>query len=79
MSSSSSKEYGLAKNKYSPSGMLTTTFEKYLSYVVELSKTLDNLGKWKAIELKHDSEIIILINLHRFPNRSGKILTTYLS
>ena len=53
-------------------GMLTTAFGSLSSYVVETSKTSDELGQWNDIKLKNEKKIIIVMNLCRLSDGSRK-------
>ena len=59
-------------------GMLTTAFGSLSSYVVETSKTSDELGQWNDIKLKNEKKIIIVMNLCRLSDGSRKWLKTCL-
>ena len=79
MSISDSKEHELTQNGYLLGCTLMSDFGKLFSYFVESINREDKLGKWNAIELRHDKKMIIVINLHRFPYWSRKGDTTSLS
>ena len=62
VSTSYSKQHELTNNYYFPGVTLTATIGKLSSYVVDSTKKDDKLGKWNAIKINHDGEIITVIN-----------------
>ena len=74
---SDSNEHELTPNSQFPDGTLTVMFGSLSSHKLQTSNTSDKLGQCNANKLKHEKRTMIVTNMHRLPDGSGRGLKTY--